>query len=56
MKCEKKELMGNRPISNLVKKIESDNCSDIRNHVSPSTLVWDLAGGEDWTAEAERHG
>lgn len=38
------------------KQIESDEVTDIRNHVSPSTLVWDLAGGEDWTAEAERHG
>lgn len=42
MKCDKKELMGNRSISNLVKKIESDNCSDIRTHVSPSTVVTDL--------------
>lgn len=48
MKCDKKELMSNRPISNLVKKIESDEVTDIRNHVSPSTIVKDL--------EAERHG
>lgn len=34
----------------------TDHVTDIRNHVSPSTLVWDLASGEDWTAEAERHG
>lgn len=34
----------------------TDHVTDIRNHLSPSTLVWDLAGGEDWTAEAERHG
>lgn len=36
--------------------VESDEVTDIRNHVSPSTLVWDLASGEDWTVEAECHG
>lgn len=29
----------------------TDYIIDIRNHVSPSTIVWDLASGEDWTAE-----
>lgn len=36
--------------------VESDDVTDIRNHLSPSTVVWDLASGEDLTAEAERHG
>lgn len=35
---------------------DTDHVTDIRNHISPRTVVWDLAGGEDWTAEAERHG
>lgn len=34
----------------------TDHVTDIRNHVSPSTRVVDLASGEDWTVEAERHG
>ena len=31
----------------------TDHVTDIRNHISPSTLVWDLAGGEDWSVEAD---
>ncbi len=38
------------------KQLESDDVTDIKNHLSPSTLVWDLASGDDWTVEAERHG
>lgn len=37
-------------------QIESDHVTDIRNHLSPSALVWDLADGEDWTVGVERHG
>ncbi|WP_419344276.1 hypothetical protein [Acinetobacter bereziniae] len=40
----------------IAKHDTTDHVTDIRNHVSPSTLVWDLASGEDWTVEAERHG
>ncbi|WP_151780821.1 hypothetical protein [Acinetobacter bereziniae] len=40
----------------LVDNDTIDHVTDIRNHVSPSTLVWDLASGEDWTVEAENHG
>ncbi|MDO6644564.1 hypothetical protein [Acinetobacter guillouiae] len=31
----------------------TDHVTDIRNHISPRTVVWDLAGGEDWTAEVK---
>lgn len=31
----------------------TDHVTDIRNHVSPRTIVWDLASGEDWTAEVK---
>lgn len=31
----------------------TDDCTDIRNHISPRTIVWDLASGEDWSAEVK---
>ncbi len=27
----------------------TDDVSDIRNHISPHTVVWDLASGEDYS-------
>lgn len=27
----------------------TDTVTDIRNHISPRTIVWDLASGEDWS-------
>ena len=31
------------------KQLELDHITDIRNHISPRTVVWDLASGEDWS-------
>ena len=33
------------------RELESDDVKDIRNHISPRTVVWDLASGEDWSAK-----
>ena len=35
---------------------DTDNCTDIRNHISPRTIVWDLASGKDWSVEVNPHG
>ena len=32
----------------------TDHCTDISNHISPRTIVWDLASGEDWSVEIDR--
>lgn len=29
--------------------LDEDHITDIRNHISPRTVVWDLASGEDWS-------
>ncbi|MFN3074050.1 hypothetical protein ACK1JC_10580 [Acinetobacter sp. TY2] len=31
-----------------------DCCTDIRNHISPRAIVWDIASGEDWSVEIDR--
>ena len=36
-----------------VKSLKADHVSDIRNHISPRTIVWDLASGEDWSVEVK---
>lgn len=54
--CGKKDICLDDLRTAIAKHDTTDHVTDIRNHVSPSTLVWDLASGEDWTVEAERHG
>lgn len=41
IKCGKMVRMSFRSDSFIGRKIEEDNCSDIKNHLSPSTKVID---------------